>query len=197
MVFTFGASGVLADQVEAGAPFDVFLSANRAFVERLARSGAVKPDSVRSYARGLLVMAVRPDLAGTPGTLADLKGGNVGRVALANPKTAPYGAAARQALERAGLWADLEPKLVYAESVRQALQFVEAGNADVGLVGHALAKTAKVTMVPIDPSGYEPLIQALGIVARTEQPDSAEAWARFLAGPEGRVVFDAAGFAAP
>ncbi len=131
---TFGSSGQLAQQIEQGAPFDVFLAANREYVENLARKGAIDPDSVKPYAQGTLVLAVHQDVGKWLTELSDLRKPAIKKVAIANPEFAPYGRAARQALESAGLWDELQPKLAQAESVRQALQFVESGNAEVGLV---------------------------------------------------------------
>ena len=103
---TFGASGQLAEQIKAGAPFDVFLAANQTFVEDLAAGGFVRPESVRAYARGTLVLVVHRDAAEAIRSLADLTKPEVKKIALANPAFAPYGAAGKQALERAGLWVD-------------------------------------------------------------------------------------------
>jgi molybdate transport system substrate-binding protein len=115
VVLSFGASGRLAVQIKAGAPFDVFLAANRKFVDDLAASGDLRPDSVRPYARGSLVLAVHRGSGDEVESLADLGKAGVKKVALANPSFAPYGAAGKQAIERAGLWADVGPKLVQAE----------------------------------------------------------------------------------
>ena len=113
----FGSSGQLAQQIKAGGPFDLFLSASRKFVDDLAKAGAIRPESVEPFTRGSLVLAVY-DL-GDPGIkgLADLAGPKIKAVAIANPETAPYGTAAKQALERAGLWEAVKPKIVIAESV--------------------------------------------------------------------------------
>ncbi|HMB08931.1 MAG TPA: molybdate ABC transporter substrate-binding protein [Isosphaeraceae bacterium] len=185
---TFGASGQLAEQIKNGAPFDVFLAANQAFVQDLADGGFVRPDSVRPYALGALVLAVHPGSAEVVGGLTDLAKPEVKKIALANPSTAPYGAAAKQALERSGLWSSVEPKLVQAETVRQALQFVETGNAEAGFAGHANARTAQVRVVAVDPKLHDPIVQALGVVARSKCPEEAEAFARFVLGDGGQDV---------
>lgn len=190
----FGASGQLAQQIKAGGPFDLFLSANRAFVDDLAKSGAIQADSVRPFTRGSLVLAVY-DLA-DPGVkgLADLAEAKIKSVAIANPETAPYGAAAKQALERAGLWEQVKPKLVIADSVRQALQFVESGNAEVGLVGKSLGKVKGVKMIPLPPDVCDPIVQAMGVVADSKRGHDAEAFARFLLGDVGQGILRDFGF---
>jgi molybdate transport system substrate-binding protein len=197
VVFTPGASGQLARQIRQGAPFDVFLAANRRFVDDLAADGSIRRDSVRPYARGSLVLAVHESAAGTVTSLADLAKPEVKKIALANPAFAPYGAAGKQALERAGLWAGVEPKVVLAETVRQALQFVESGNAEAGLVGRAIAGVPGVRVVAVDPALYDPIIQALGVTATTKRADDAERFARFLLGESGRRILSDYGFARP
>jgi molybdate transport system substrate-binding protein len=195
---TFGASGQLAEQIKAGAPYGVFLAANRKFVDDLARGGFIRRESVRPYARGTLVLAVRPESEAFVKRLADLARPEVKKVALANPAFAPYGAAGRQALERSGLWQQLSPKVVQSETVRQALQFVESGNADAGLVGLAIAKTARVRVVAVLPELYDPIIQALGVVSRDGKTDPrADAFARFVLGSDGQAILAEFGFSKP
>lgn len=197
VVATFGASGQLAEQIRQGGTFDLFLAANEAFVRDLADSGDVDPDSVRLYARGSLVLAIYKDVAVEIDALDDLKSPEIRSIAMANPAFAPYGAAARQALEHADLWEALGPKLVTAESVRQALQFVQSGNAEVGFVGKGIADVPEVRTVAVDPAAYEPLAQALGIVRRSPHPAEAEAFARFVGSDEGQDILGSFGFLPP
>jgi molybdate transport system substrate-binding protein len=197
VVPTFGASGQLTEQIKNGAPFDVFLAANQTFVKNLEAEGLVRSGSFRPYARGTLVLAVHPGSAETVTKLGDLTRPEVKKIAIANPATAPYGAAAKQALERSKLWASVEPKLVQADSVRQALQFVETGNAEAGFASHANARSAKVRIVEVDPAQYDPIIQALGIVARSRRSEEAEAFAKFVLGEEGQKVLAEFGFKPP
>jgi molybdate transport system substrate-binding protein len=194
VVPTFGASGQLAEQIRQGAPFDVFLSANRAFVDRLAKEGFVEADSVRPYARGALVLAVNKLSAIKLGGMADLTRPEVHKIAIANPDTAPFGMAAKQALERAGLWETLKPKIVPADSVRQALQFVQSGNAEVAFVSRSIADVPEAIVVPLPLDVCDPIIQALGIVARTDRPDDARAFAEFVLGKVGQGILRDVGF---
>ena len=195
---TFGASGQLAQQVAQGAPFDVFLAANRKYVSDLAGSGAINPTSVRDYAVGSLALAVHPDLAETVHGLEDLRDPAVRRVAIADPEVAPYGAAARQALERAGLWDAIEPKRVQAATVRQALQLVQSGNADAALVGASIASGAKgVAVVTIPRDAHDPIWQALGIPTLAKSPDDARTFVRFFLEGTGKSLLVEAGFRVP
>jgi molybdate transport system substrate-binding protein len=189
-----GSSGQLAHQIEEGAPFDVFLSANKAFVDRLAASGAMKPDSVTPYAQGHLVLVVNRQSDVSVSDLSDLTKSEVGHIAIANPKVAPYGFAAKQALEKSGL-AAVQPKLVLGESVQQALQFVQTGNAQVGLVARTIANVPEVRQIELDRTLYDPIVQYLGIVARTGNPEGAKKLVDFVLSDEGQQLLVSFGFA--
>ncbi len=194
VVPSFGASGQLAEQIRQGAPFDVFLSANREFVDRLAREGIIKPDSVRPYARGELVLAVNKLSALKIKSLQELTRADVHKIAIANPETAPYGMAAKQALERAGLWETLKPKIVPAESVRQALQFVQSGNAEVAFVGRSISDVPEAVTVPLPIDVCDPIIQFLGVVARSDHPDEAGKFVEFVLSDVGQGILRDLGF---
>jgi molybdate transport system substrate-binding protein len=192
---TFGASGQLAEQIKAGAPFDMFLAANVTFVKDLAAAGLIFPESVQPYARGSLVLVVHRAAGDQVRGLADLSRAEVKKIAIANPVYAPYGLAAKQALERAELWSRIKPKVVWAESVRQALVYAQQGDAEAALVGRAIADVPEVRTIEVDPKLYDPIIQALGIVARTSQPDGAREFARFVLCEEGQTILRECGFA--
>jgi molybdate transport system substrate-binding protein len=140
------------------------------------------------------VLAVHPGSGKGVAALADLAKPGVKAVALANPETAPYGAAGKQALTRAGLWDALQPKIAQADTVRQALQFVQTGNAEAGLVGKATTGGTEVRVVEIDPALYDPIVQGLGVVSASKQKKGAEAFASFVLGPKGQAVLASFGF---
>jgi molybdate transport system substrate-binding protein len=196
VVPTFGASGQLVEQIRAGAPFDLFLSANVKFVQDLAQAGLIRPSSVKPYARGTLVLAVHHEAGGAIETLADLRKAEVKKIALANPALAPYGIAGKQALERAGLWEDVRPKIVQAESVSQALEYVRTGNAEAGFVGRSIVGGRQVRVLVVDPALYDPIVQGMGIVA-SPRTETAEAFHAFILGPEGRKILADHGLNAP
>jgi molybdate transport system substrate-binding protein len=191
---TFGASGQLVEQIKQGAPFDVFLSANETFIRDLASGGFIKPGSMHRYARGSLVLVVNRQLGDEVQTLDDLTRPAVKKIALANPATAPYGKAGKQALQNAVLWDRLQPKIVIAESVRQALLYAQKGDAEAALVGRAIANVPEVRPVEVDAQLYEPIIQALGVVAATERAADAERFVRFVIEPEGQRTLKEFGF---
>lgn len=200
--FSFGSSGLLAAQVEQGAPFDLLFSANEAFVDRLARRGHIVPHTVRLYAIGRIVLWVRhaSPLALDRG-LRVLEDPRVRFVAIANPAHAPYGEAARQALVRAGLYDRVRTRLVYGDNVSMALQLVQTGNADVGIVALSLALAPPVAAQGrswlISEALHDPIRQAAGVVARSRQPDRARAFLAFVNGAAGRPIMTRFGLVLP
>jgi molybdate transport system substrate-binding protein len=199
---TFGSSGQLAAQIAQGAPFDVFLSASDAIVRRLADGGAIDRSTIRDYAIGRLALWVpRGAVLDTRRGLSVLLDPRVRFIAVANPQHAPYGAAAVQALRRAGLFDRLRPRLVFGENIVQTLQFAQTGNADAAIVALSLAVAPSVA-----PSGrfalipatlHDPIRQAGGVTARARDPALARAFLRTLASPEAQAIFRRYGFAVP
>ncbi|AMV36622.1 molybdate ABC transporter substrate-binding protein [Planctomyces sp. SH-PL62] len=194
---TFGASGQLAEQIRGGAPFDVFLSADMILPGALETEGLVVAGSVTPYARGSLMLLVHPDVAAEVASISDLTKPAVRKIAIANPQVAPYGKAARDALESAGLWTTLEARIVPAGSVSQAFLHVEEGNADAALVSRSLVAGAASRIVEIDPALYPPRIQGLGIVSRSGKLDRARRFVDFIKGVDGGRILGDHGFTSP
>jgi molybdate transport system substrate-binding protein len=192
----FGSSGQLAEQIKGGAPFDVFMAANRAYVRDLVDTGLIVVDSAHPYARGSLVLAVYRGLAAEVSTLQDLAKLEVKKISLANPAFAPYGKAAKQALERAALWRQLEPKIVIAESVRQALVYAQRGDAEAALIGRAISQVPEIKVFDVDPALYDPIIQELGIVTSSQRGEDARRFTRFVLGEDGQRILKEFGFGA-
>jgi molybdate transport system substrate-binding protein len=188
--FLLEASAVLAQQIENGAPYDVFLSANAQYADRLASSGKLAPP--RAYVNGRLALLWRD---GKHHNVNDLTADSVRFVALANPKLAPYGVAARQALEHAGLWSKIEPKIVYGENVRQALQLLDSGNADAVLTSDGLVSDRNPQLIPAD--WHQPIIQKAGIVSASPKQKQAALFLQFLLGPGAQAIFARHGFGKP
>jgi molybdate transport system substrate-binding protein len=192
---TIGSTGVLAQQIRQGAPIDLFLAADVATVDALAAEGHVVPTTRAIYARGRLAMWSR-DTAGTFTRINDIARASVVRIAIANPTHAPYGSAAREALEKAGIWEAVEERLAIAENVRQALQYAETGNADVTFVAHTLVRDIGGRTVLVPDSLHEPLDQALGIIAGQDTARAAR-FLDFMLGPVGRAILERHGFTLP
>jgi molybdate transport system substrate-binding protein len=187
--FVSEASGALTQQIENGAPYDVFLSANAQFVDRLAKEGKLRPESVLAYAEGRLGMLWRDR---KPHETSELRENWVHFIALANPKLAPYGLAAQQALEHAGIWKSVQRKVVYGENVRQALQLFESGNADAVITANSLLKGKGAQLIP--ENWHQPILQKAGIVASTKNREAAASFLTFLVSPAGKRVFTSFGF---
>jgi len=200
---TFGASGALTAQLQQGAPFDLFLSADTGFPESLEKAGLVSAEGVFPYATGRLVLWVRKDLNLDPARegLKVLLHPAVRKVATANPRLAPYGRAGEAALRRAGLFEAVQPRLVFGENILQAAQFLQSGAAEAGLISHAQAATPALTgsgvtwTVPVD--AYPPIRQAGVILKRAASPDAARTFRAYLLGPEGQAVLARHGFGKP
>lgn len=194
VTFSFGSTGQLAQQIENGAPFDLFAAADRSYVDDLAAKNLIRPESVALYARGRIVLAVNRQAGVQAISLNDLLSDKISRIAIANPEHAPYGRAAMQALKAAGVWEKISAKLVYGENVRQTLQFIQSGDAQVGIVSLSVASVPEITWTLIDDSLHEPLDQALGILVSSAQPDQAARFAAFINGPQGRPIMQKYGF---
>lgn len=199
VTLTFGSSGTFATQIKEGLPADVFASADISYVDDLDRAGLIVSDTKQLYAVGRIVVALPPSAAQEPSGLSDLVGPDVRKVSIANPAHAPYGVAAKEALISAGLWAQVEPRLVLGENAAQATQFVETGDAQAGIVPLSLAVQNKrgLKYALIDDSLHAPLRQAGAVLKRSKHPDIAAAFLKFINGPEGRTVMKKYGFVLP
>ena len=169
--FSFGSSGLLARQLTEGAPFDVFAPASQAYAAQTVSSGACLGDTRRPLARGRLV--IWP----TSVSLQEL-GTRTGRVALANPEHAPYGRAAKEALQHAGVWEAVAPRVVYAENVRQALALADSGDVEASVVARSnVIKRRPPDTALVDASLHEPIEQVVLRCTRGQEPEAA---ARFI-----------------
>jgi len=195
---TLGSSGLLARQITQGAPFDVFFSANVAFVDALIAAGHAQPASKAVYARGRIVLWSKAGGVAPAVAVADLRDPRFQRIAIATPEHAPYGLAAKQALISAGLWDDLRPRLVYGENIQQTLQFATSGNAEVAIVALSLAiPTPGGAWTLIDDALHQPLDQALVITTRSTQSAAASAFTTTVNSPAGRAILARFGLVLP
>lgn len=204
---TFGASGNLARQIRQGAPYALFLSADERFAEDLAADGFGRGVSA-VYAVGRLALLARKGGAVSvdgrlQGLRQALQSGRLKRLAIANPMHAPYGMRAKEALQYAGVWRDVEGRLVYGENVAQAAQFIVSGAADAGLVAGSLARSRRIApqvssaLIPAD--WHQPLRHRM--LRLKECPDAArnmaDAFHDFLQGPVARSILTRNGFSLP
>ncbi len=175
---TYKASAVLTTQILNGAPFDVFLSADMSYPQKLIAAGAASPAQPVLYAKGTLVLWTRKDSHLPPPSLDLLRSPALKTLAIANPQQAPYGQAAVAALKSLGLYAQLKPRIVMAQNIGQTAQFVESGNADAGLISLTGALTPTLKSIGsyylIPRNLYPPIQQGMVIVNKTAHRADAQ-----------------------
>lgn len=194
----FGSSGLLSKQIREGAPIDVFAAANTQYVDDVVKTGTCLADTKHVYARGHLVVWAK-DEQHLPAKIEDLADPKYAKVAIANPEHAPYGKAAKQALEKSGAWKAAEPRAVLGENVQQTLMFARSGNADVALVGLSIAITTPGKYFEVDPSLYEPLDQAMVVCKGPNggKTNEAKQFVDFVGSDAGRAIMRKYGFLLP
>jgi molybdate transport system substrate-binding protein len=198
--YNLGASGDLQKQIEAGAPIDVFLSAAQRQMDELERQKLIVSSSRRVFARNVLTVIKPADSRIDIGKPTDLLDARVGRIVIGSPKTVPAGQYAEESLRALGLWERLGPKLVFAENVRQALDYVARGEVDAGFVYTTdvatRARGVKEAFRPPDDS-YRPIVYPGAVVAASKQATLGQAFLDLLGGPQGRTVLNRFGFQSP
>jgi molybdate transport system substrate-binding protein len=200
---SYGSSGNFTRQIEQGAPFELFLSADEAYVDRLAARGLTRGDGAL-YAIGRIVLfaphgsPLEPD-PGLENLAARLASGESGRLAIANPEHAPYGRAAQQAMRSLGVWDAVQPKLLLGENVAQAAQFASSGNADGGIIAYSLAlapalrERGRFALLP--ESLHAPLRQRMVLLKRASP--AAARFYDYLRSPSSRAILGQYGFVLP
>ena len=139
----------------------------------------------------------RQDAAVPVNSIDDLATASVRRIAIANPEHAPYGLAARQALESKNLWEAVRPKIIFGENVAQTFQFAQTGDVDAAIVAQSLATRPQGHAIPVDPAAHAPIEQTLCILRRSQQPDACRQFVEFLVSKEGRAISQRYGFVVP
>ncbi len=195
--FTFGSSGLLSKQIEQGAPFFLFAAANKEFAEAAVKAGRCDGSSAQLYARGRIVVWTASG-GPAPLKLADLANPEFKRISIANPEHAPYGRAAKQALEKAGIWAEIEPRIVLGDNIQATMLYAKERNVDAAVVALSLAVVNDGgTSLAIDPSMHDPLDQQLVVCGTGEEADAARQFSEFVMSREGREVMSRYGFQLP
>ena len=195
----YGSSGKFHTQIQQGAPYDMFFSADIGFPRELATAG-LAASVVKPYALGRIVLW-SASLDATKMTLESLADPKITRVAIANPRHAPYGKRAEEALKAAGLWDKVEPKLVYGENIAQTAQYVQTGNAQVGVIALALALNVELAskggywMIP--DNLHQPLEQGFVITKRAEGNGAAKRFSDYMGSKSARTVMAKYGFVLP
>jgi molybdate transport system substrate-binding protein len=199
---TYGSSGNFFSQIQNGAPFDLFFSADVSYPQKLEAASLAEPGTIYDYARGKLVIwvpnASKLDLSRGLSVLLDP---DIRKIAVANPLHAPYGVAAVAALRHAGIYDQVKDKLVLGENISQTAQFVQSGNADVGLLALSLAVAPAMKpsgrYVEVPASDYPPLIQAGVVVKSSRNKELANQFMKFLKEPGTIALMAQYGFTLP
>lgn len=199
---SLGASGNFFAQIRNGAPFEVFLSADMDYPRQLGKLGAADGATLLPYAIGRIALwSIDPRLDPARGLAALVADARVKRVAIANPDTAPYGRAAKAALVRDGVWDKVQAKLVVGENIAQTAQFVQTGNAQLGIVSfatlHARALKGAGRHALLPANGLAPIEQGAIVTTAGAGNPHASAFVRFLASPPARLILARHGFSLP
>lgn len=201
LTITYGSSGNFFAEIRNGAPFDVFLSADRSYPETLEGTGKTD-QGVTVYALGKLALWVSNRVAGKPTpNLTILTSAGVGKVAIANPEHAPYGRAAVAAMVHFGVYERVKPKLVMGENVSQAAQFAQSGNVEATMIAWSLAesesmkKLGQYVLVPEE--SYPPLYQAAVVLRSSQNKQQAHRFVEFLRSPAAQKILLESGFEIP
>jgi molybdate transport system substrate-binding protein len=194
----YGSSGTAFQQIQNGAPYDIFFSADISYPKRLREQGLALTEPKR-YAMGYLVVwSNRFDIS--RGLIALLNPG-ISKIAMANPEHAPYGKRAEESLKYHKLYDQVKGKLIFGENISQAAQFVQTGNADVGILALSLASSpalrGKGKYVVIDDQSHSPLEQAYVILKQPKPNPEAYVFVEFVASPAARQIFESYGFKLP
>ena len=202
---SLGSSGNFFTQIQNGAPFDVFLSADVDYPKQLERAGLAEPGSFFVYALGRLVVWTRNHSALDPGeSWSQALRTSSGRIAIANPRHAPYGRAATAALEKSGVWEQVADRVVLGENVAQAAQFVHSGAAELGIIPLSLALSSPMQATgrywELPPDAYPPIEQGAVVLRRARgagRLPAAEAFAAWMRAEQGRTMLAGWGFSLP
>jgi len=195
----YGSSGKFHTQIQQGAPYDMFFSADIAFPRELVKQGLAASE-VKPYAVGRIVLW-SATLDATKMTLASLADPKITKIAIANPKHAPYGKRAEEALRSAGLWEKVQPKLVFGENIAQTAQYVQSGNAQMGIIALSLAVSPEMAKkggyYRIPDTLYQPLEQGFIITRLGADKPLAKQFAEYLGSKQAGAIMVKYGFVLP
>jgi molybdate transport system substrate-binding protein len=196
--YNFGSSGTLQQQIEQGAPTDIFISAAKKQVDTLEQKGLLVTGSRNIIAKNRLVLIVPKNAVGI-NSFYSLKDAKVKKIAIGEPRSVPAGQYGQQVLEKLKIWSEIKSKLVFANNVRQVLASVESGNADAGLVYITDAKISDKVKVVVtaDEKYHSPIIYPLAVVKRSKNVDAAKELSQFLSSNQAKTVFKKYGFILP
>ncbi len=185
--FNFGASGLLQKQIEQGASVDIFASASQLEMDSLDGKGLIIKDTRTNFTRNKLVIIAPSGL-----TIEELK--NLDKIAIGDPKTVPAGRYAQAFLENAGIYEMLKPKLIFAENVRQVLDYVERGEVDAGFVYFSDTLKSNLSVSPINDSLYPPIVYPIAVINDSQQSAMSRQFIEYVRSNEGQTILHRYGF---
>ncbi len=197
IVFNYGSSGQLVEQIRQGAPVDVYAAANVDYVDQLIAEGFTLPATRTIYAQGRITLWVRQDSPLQIDLVDDLAGPDIERIAIANPDYAPYGVAAVEALKSAGIWDTVSSKILLGKNIAQTLSYAQTGEVDVAIIALSLSMPSDGRWTLIPAELHTPLNQALVVLADTAHPIEAERFADYVTSAAGRAILGRYGFLSP
>jgi molybdate transport system substrate-binding protein len=197
VVYSFGGTADLTKQVENGAPFDVFASADVEHVDALSSEGLIVRDSQAVYARGQLILWTPPQSHAKIDRIEDVANADTRTIAIAKPDLAPYGRAAVETLKSLNVWPQVEPKVVYGSNVTATKQYATSGNADAAFLPLALVKKGEGSFILVDERLHKPIDQALAIVKSSGKPEQARRFTEFVLSADGQAILRQYGYASP
>jgi molybdate transport system substrate-binding protein len=197
VIFSFGATAELEKQIEYGAPFDVFASADVEHVDMLESKGMLTSGMNKPYARGRLVLWIPPNNSVALAGIEDITHADVERIAIAKPDVAPYGRATVEALRALKLWAQVESKVIYGQNVSQTKQYASTGNAEVAFLPLALVKPNEGRSIEVDERLHQPIVQAIAVVKDSLQQEAARRFVEFVLSEKGQTLLERFGYRRP
>ena len=197
VTLSYASTAQLAQQVENGAPFDVYAAADTEHVDGLIRKERLVPDSRAVYARGQLALWIPKGEVMDATEIAGLASPKIRFVAIANPSAAPYGQAAIAALQTSSLWSKVAPKIVYAANISAAKQLAASGNADAAFTAYSLVLKESGRVILVDASLHAPIDQAMAIVKASSKAHLAKRFKTYVLGSSGRRILERSGYLLP
>jgi molybdate transport system substrate-binding protein len=194
VTYSFGATADLSRQIENGAPFDVFASADVEHIEQLNSKSLLTAGTNKVYARGRLVLWIPPASSLKLSRIEEITRPEVERIAIAKPDLAPYGRATVEALRALNLWQQVEPKIIYGQNVAQTKQYASTGNAEVAFIPLALVKPNEGQAIEVDEHLHQPIDQAIAIIKDSHKQEAAQRFVNFVLSPEGQAILERYGY---
>ncbi|WP_164670543.1 molybdate ABC transporter substrate-binding protein [Virgibacillus doumboii] len=196
LTMNYGASGKLTQQIQQGAPVDVFLSADQKWMDNLADQDMIMEDTRTDFTTNKLVLVANNNATFSIDSLQDLPTSGLNQIGIGNPESVPAGDYAKQALSGSGIWDEIEGQLVYAKDVRQVLTYVESGNMDIGFVyASDLERSELVKKISaIDESLYDPIVYPAAVMSSSDTVEQAQKFIEFLQTDEAQSIFAEYGF---